>query len=111
MVKTVEQVRVSEAVRGYIVAIVQASREEKAFELGASPRASLALLRTTRALAAIRGRDFVLPDDVQEMARVVLPHRLMLSADARLRSSTPESLLEQMLSRVPVPIDAAAVGS
>ncbi len=108
MVKTVEQVRVSEAVRGYIVSIVQASREEKAFELGASPRASLALLRTTRALAAIRGRDFVLPDDVQEMARVVLPHRLMLSADARLRSSTPESLLEQMLSRVPVPIDAAA---
>ena len=92
MVKTVEQVRVSEAVRGYIVAIVQASREERAFELGASPRASLALLRTTRALAAIRGRDFVLPDDVQEMARVVLPHRLMLSADARLRSSTPESL-------------------
>ncbi len=111
MVKTVEQVRVSEAVRGYIVAIVQASRQEQAFELGASPRASLALLRTTRALAAIRGRDFVLPDDVQEMARVVLPHRLMLSADARLRSSTPELLLEQMLSRVPVPIEAAAAGS
>ena len=111
MVQTVEQVRVSEAVRGYIVAIVQASREEKAFELGASPRASLALMRTTRALAAIRGREFVLPDDVQEMARVVLPHRLMLSADARLRSSTPESLLEQMLNRVPVPIEAAAAGS
>ncbi len=110
MVLTVEQVRVSDAVRGYIVAIVQASREEQAFELGASPRASLALLRTTRALAAIRGRDFVLPDDVQEMVRVVLPHRLMLSADARLRSSTPESLLEQMLNRVPVPIEAAAVG-
>ncbi len=110
MVQTVEQVRVSEAVRGYIVAIVQASREEKAFELGASPRASLALMRTTRALAAIRGREFVLPDDVQEMARVVLPHRLMLSADARLRSSTPESLLEQMLNRVPVPIEAAAAG-
>lgn len=111
MVKTVEQVRVSEAVRGYIVAIVQASRQEPAFELGASPRASLALLRTTRALAAIRGRDFVLPDDVQEMARVVLPHRLMLSADARLRSSTTETLLEQMLSRVPVPIDAVAAGN
>ena len=110
MVLTVEQVRVSDAVRGYIVAIVQASREEQAFELGASPRASLALLRTTRALAAIRGRDFVLPDDVQEMVRVVLPHRLMLSADARLRSSTPESLLEQMLNRVPVPIEAAAAG-
>ncbi len=111
MVRTVEQVRVSEAVRGYIVSIVQASRQEQTFELGASPRASLALLRTARSLAAIRGRDYVLPDDVQELARVVLPHRLMLSADARLRWSSTESLLEQLLSRVPVPIEASAAGA
>ena len=104
MARSVEQVRVDETVRGYIVSIVQASREEAAFELGASPRASLALMRTTRALAAIRGRDYVLPDDVQEMARVVLPHRITLS----LRSSTTEALLEQMLNRIPVPIEAAA---
>ena len=107
MVSSVEQVRVHETVRGYMVALVQATRSEAAFELGASPRASLGLMRTSRALAAIRHRDYVLPDDVQEMARVVLPHRLLLSAESRLRSSTAESLLEDVMSRVPVPIEAA----
>ena len=107
MVSSVEQVRVHETVRGYMVALVQATRSEAAFELGASPRASLGLMRTSRALAAIRHRDYVLPDDVQEMARVVLPHRLLLSAESRLRSSTAESLLDDVMSRVPVPIEAA----
>ena len=107
MVSSVEQVRVHQTVRGYMVALVQATRSEAAFELGASPRASLGLMRTSRALAAIRHRDYVLPDDVQEMARVVLPHRLLLSAESRLRSSTAETLLEDVMSRVPVPIEAA----
>ena len=107
MASSVEQVRVHETVRGYMVALVQATRSEAAFELGASPRASLGLMRTSRALAAIRHRDYVLPDDVQEMARVVLPHRLLLSAESRLRSSTAESLLDDVMSRVPVPIEAA----
>lgn len=107
MSKSVEQVHVHDTVRGYMVALVQATREETAFELGASPRASLGLMRTSRALAAIRGRDYVLPDDVQEIARVVLPHRLLLSAESRLRSSTAESLLESVMTRVPVPIEAA----
>ena len=107
MVSSVEQVRVHQTVRGYMVALVQATRSEAAFELGASPRASLGLMRTSRALAAIRHRDYVLPDDVQEMARVVLPHRLLLSAESRLRSSTAESLLDDVMSRVPVPIEAA----
>ena len=98
MVSSVEQVRVHETVRGYMVALVQATRSEAAFELGASPRASLGLMRTSRALAAIRHRDYVLPDDVQEMARVVLPHRLLLSSESRLRSSTAESLLEDVMS-------------
>lgn len=107
MPKSIEQVRVADEVRGYMVALVQATREEAAFELGASPRASLGLMRTSRALAAIRGRDYVLPDDVQEMARVALPHRLVLSSESRLRSSTTESLLEDVMSRVPAPIEAA----
>ena len=107
MVSSVEHVRVHPTVRGYMVALVQATRSEAAFELGASPRASLGLMRTSRALAAIRHRDYVLPDDVQEMARVVLPHRLLLSSESRLRSSTAESLLEDVMSRVPVPIEAA----
>ena len=106
MSTSIEEVQVNDTVRGYMVALVQATRQETAFELGASPRASLGLMRTTRALAAIRNRDFVLPDDVQEMARVVLPHRLLLSAESRLRSSTAESLLEDVMSRVPVPIEA-----
>lgn len=107
MPNSIEQVRVADEVRGYMVALVQATREEAAFELGASPRASLGLMRTSRALAAIRGRDYVLPDDVQEMARVALPHRLVLSSESRLRSSTTESLLEDVMSRVPAPIEAA----
>ena len=104
LARAVEQVQISEPVRGYMIAISQATRSEPAFELGASPRATLALMRASRALAAVRARDYVLPDDVQEMARAVLPHRLLLTAEARLRSSTAETILDQLLDRIPVPI-------
>ncbi len=104
--RAVEQVQVHERIRGYIVAIVQATREEEAFELGASPRASLALTRTSRALAAIRGRDYVLPDDVQEMVMSVVPHRLRLSTQSRLRSASTDSVLSTLLQNIPVPIEA-----
>ena len=104
LARAVEQVRISEPVRGYMIAIAQATRIEPAFELGASPRATLALMRASRSLAAVRSRDYVLPDDVQEMARAVLPHRLLLTAEARLRSSTAETILDQLLDRIPVPI-------
>ena len=103
--RAVEQVQVHERVRGYIVDLVRATREEDSFELGASPRASLGLLRTSRSLAAIRGRAYVLPDDVQEMARVVLPHRLLLGAQSRLRSRTSADLLEGIIRGVPVPVE------
>ena len=76
---------VEPAVRRYAVQIVQATRQDTSFELGASPRGSLALFRTARALAAVSGRDYVLPDDVKTMAPYVLPHRLILSTQARLR--------------------------
>jgi MoxR-like ATPase len=104
--RALEQVQVHERIRGYIVAIVQATREEEAFELGASPRASLALMRTSRALAAIRGRDYVLPDDVQEMVMSVVPHRLRLSTQSRLRSASTDTVLATLLQNIPVPIDA-----
>ena len=104
LARAVEQVQISEPVRGYMIAIAQATRSEPAFELGASPRATLALMRASRALAAVCARDYVLPDDVQEMARAVLPHRLLLTAEARLRSSTAETILDQLLDRIPVPI-------
>ena len=106
LTRATEQVHVHERVRGYMVELVRATREEEAFELGASPRASLGLLRASRALAAIRGREYVLPDDVQEMALVVLPHRLLLSSQSRLRSSTSEDVLEALVRRMPVPVEA-----
>ncbi|HMP12897.1 MAG TPA: MoxR family ATPase [Saprospiraceae bacterium] len=95
---------VDPAVRRYAVQLVQATRQDAAFELGASPRGSLALFRTARALAAMNGRDFVLPDDVKTMAPYVLPHRLILSTQARLRGRNADEILGDILQRVPVPI-------
>ncbi len=99
------QLHVEPAVRRYAVKIVQATREDPAFELGASPRGSLGLFRTARALAAISGRDYVLPDDVKTMAPYVLPHRLILSTQARLRGRDADNVLAEVLERVPVPIE------
>ncbi len=97
---------VDPAVRRYAVQLVQATRQDPAFELGASPRGSLGLFRTARALAAMSGRDYVLPDDVKTMAPYVLPHRLILSTQARLRGRNADELLAEVLHRVPVPIGA-----
>jgi len=96
---------VDPSVRRYAVQLVRATREDPAFELGASPRASLALFRAARALAAVSGRDFVLPDDVKMLAPYVLPHRLILSTQARLRGRGVDELLAEILARVPVPIE------
>ena len=97
---------VEPAVRRYAVRIVRETRNDPAFELGASPRASLALFRSARAHAAISGRDYVLPDDVKRMAPHVLPHRLILSTQARLRGRDADEVLAEILERVPVPIEA-----
>ncbi len=101
-----KNLHVDPAVRRYAVQLVQATRQDAAFELGASPRGSLALFRTARALAAMSGRDYVLPDDVKTMAPYVLPHRLILSTQARLRGRNADELLSELLHRVPVPIGA-----
>ncbi|MBI2724434.1 MAG: MoxR family ATPase [Chloroflexi bacterium] len=94
-----------DSVRGYIVAIVRATREHAATELGASPRASLALFRAARALAAVRGRDYVLPDDVQALAVPVLAHRLTLNAQSRLRGRDASGLVSEVLEHVAVPVE------
>ena len=100
-----QQVRVEESVRNYIVSIVRATREHPAVELGASPRGSLALHRTSQALAALRGRDFVIPDDVKYMAPFVLTHRVLISPQTRLRGRTASEILKEVVSNVPVPVE------
>jgi MoxR-like ATPase len=97
-------VRCEPVVRDYIVQVVQATRKHAGLELGGSPRASLGIFRAARALAAIRGRSFVLPDDVKEMALVVLPHRMILSSSARLRGRDTAAIVAEVLTSVPVPV-------
>ena len=103
LVAAVGQLHVSDAVRRYVVALVEASRRSPDLRLGASPRAGLQLLRAARAAAAIDGRDHVLPDDVQALAVPVLAHRLLLTADAALARRDAEQVVTSLLSSVPVP--------
>jgi len=98
-----KKVAVSAPIRDYITSLVGATRASPALRLGASPRGSLALMRTGQALAALRGRDFVLPDDVKRLAVPVLAHRLILREEERLRGETQERVLETILGQVPVP--------
>jgi MoxR-like ATPase len=102
--QTVTAVRCDDSLREFIVDLVQASRNHPAVELGGSPRASLGLFRGSRALAAIRGRDYVLPDDIKYLAPFVLGHRLILSSQSRLRGSSTTSVIEELLHQVPVPV-------
>jgi MoxR-like ATPase len=98
-----KKIRVSFPVREYIADIVRATRKNEALRFGASPRGSLGLMRTGQALAALRGRDFVLPDDIKDLAVPVLAHRLILTDETRLRGATPEQFLEEILKQIPVP--------
>jgi MoxR-like ATPase len=99
------RVGVTPAVRRYLVEVVRATRRHPDVELGASPRGSLALYQTAQARAALRGRAFVLPDDVKALAAPVLSHRLMLAAEARLRGRTPADILNAILAQVPAPVE------
>jgi MoxR-like ATPase len=103
LVDAVRRLHVSEAIRRYVVALVEASRRSPDLRLGASPRAGLQLLRAARASAALSGRDHVLPDDVQALAETVLSHRLQLTADAALGHRSTEQVIAGLLAGVPVP--------
>ena len=102
----VRQVRVEQSVREYIVNVCRTTRTHEDIELGASPRATMALYRTCQALAAIRGRDFVIPDDVKHLAPYVLTHRLVVNPQTRLRGRRPEDVIRDVVNSVPVPVDA-----
>jgi MoxR-like ATPase len=92
-------------VEDYLLELVGASRTDPAVELGVSPRGSLAWLRAGQALAAIRGRDFVTPDDLQTLARPVLAHRLILSPESRLRGQNANDAIARLLNQTPVPVE------
>jgi MoxR-like ATPase len=100
-------VRVDDAVIHYIVELVRRTREDRAIELGASPRASIALLKAAQVIAASEGRAFATPDDVKPMVAPVLRHRVMLHADAQLQGVTADERIEDILRAVPVPRLAA----
>ncbi len=101
----IRQVLVSRAVEEYVIAIAGQTRRHPEIDLGLSPRGSLALYRTAQALAAVRGRGFVLPDDVKALAPVVVPHRLILSTQARLRERRPAEVVDEILRAVPAPVE------
>lgn len=104
MQQAVRTVRVEESVRKYIVNVCRATRTHDDIQLGASPRATMALYRTCQAMAAIDGRDFVIPDDVKQMAPYVLTHRLMVNPQTRLRGRLPEDVIRDVVGAVPVPV-------
>jgi MoxR-like ATPase len=101
-----KKIRVSLPVREYITGIVRATRGRRSLRLGASPRGSLGLMRASQALAALRGREYVLPDDVKSLAVTVLSHRLILKEEERLEGETQEHVIEEIVSRMPVPAPA-----
>jgi MoxR-like ATPase len=97
------QVRVSTPVKQYIADLVGATRRSGHLRFGASPRGSLGLMRASQALAALRGRDYTLPDDVKYLAQTVLAHRVILRDEDRLRGSSTEDIIADIMARVPVP--------
>ncbi|MEU9825900.1 AAA family ATPase [Micromonospora chersina] len=101
----VRQVHVADAVKQYAIDLVTATREAPDLRLGASPRATLQLLRTSRAVAALEGRDYVLPDDLQALAVPVLAHRIIPTADAQLARRTTDAIVAELVHRLPLPHD------
>jgi MoxR-like ATPase len=103
MQRNVEGMHVEGVIEEYIVNIIAATRRHTQVEVGASPRGSLALMRLSAARAALKGRDFVLPDDIKEVAVPALAHRLILAADPWIRGVKPQTVVESILKDVPVP--------
>ncbi len=108
MIERAREVHVSSDVRGYIVALVEATRRHPDLYLGASPRASIMLLRAARAMAAAEGRDYVIPDDVKGLALPVLSHRIIVTADAVMGGKTSSMVLRELLADIPVPVAGTA---
>lgn len=102
--KAIRKIFIDEKVRAYIVELVRRTREHEEIRLGGSPRASLALFRSAQALAGLRGRGHVLPDDIKRLAGPVLSHRMILKPEARLRKRTAGQIVEEILGELPAPV-------
>ncbi|MGD0606689.1 MAG: MoxR family ATPase [Streptosporangiaceae bacterium] len=103
LVVAVRGVLVSDQVKDYIISLANATRTSPELRLGASPRATLHLLRASRAWAALDGRDYVIPDDVQRLARPVLAHRLLPTAEAIVERHLPEQVVDRIVTQLPLP--------
>jgi len=103
LVVAVRRVHVSDQVKDYIISLANATRTSPELRLGASPRAALHLLRASRAWAALDGRDYVIPDDVQRLARPVLAHRLLPTAEAIVERHQPEHVVDRIVAQLPLP--------
>ena len=101
--RAAQQVRISEELKRYVVDLVGATRSFPGVQLGASPRASLALMKTAQALALFDGLDFVGPEQVRELATPVIAHRLVMEPQARFSGQTPQGAVEEVLKKIPVP--------
>ena len=104
----VREIHVDEKVRQYLMQIVHDTREHEDLTLGASPRASIAMFRTAQAMAAVRGRSFVQPDDIKRVAGPILNHRVILKPDSRLRKITAESIVQEIVAGIAVPTLSAS---
>jgi MoxR-like ATPase len=103
LIKMAREVHVAPSLKRYIVELTETTRDHPEVHLGASPRASLYLLKSSRAVAASRGRDYVVPDDISDLILPVLAHRILLSPEAQMRGTSAEDVLSGLLGRVAVP--------
>ena len=105
MSESVNLIQVSENIRSYLISLVRATRDSENVRLGASPRGAIALYKASQAYALISGRDFVIPDDVKLLSEPVLAHRIILSSNASLRGITQQSVIQDVLETISVPIE------
>tara|TARA_A100001037_G_scaffold101517_1_gene92435 strand:+ start:360 stop:1313 length:954 start_codon:yes stop_codon:yes gene_type:complete len=105
MSESVNLIQVSENIRNYLISLVRATRDSENVRLGASPRGSIALYKASQAYALMSGRDFVIPDDVKLLSEPVLAHRIILSSNASLRGITQQSVIQDVLETISVPIE------
>jgi MoxR-like ATPase len=104
MQEVVNRVKIAPALRHYVVEVLSATRRSRDVYLGASPRAGIALVRAAKALALLRGRDYVVPQDLKDLSQRVLSHRIILSSDAKVHGLTETAVIARLLETVPVPV-------